>query len=132
MCAMDDRVKSVNMEEMGRRFRLVRQKLGYTQTYIGEQVGTSQLMIYRVEKGFHIMAPLFLSLLLFYSKYVSLDALLSKEFDIDDERMFSKDYTTNTIVREKLTSLREELLAKLDEVGKQLDSELDNSVNLLK
>ena len=128
MCTMDDRVKSVNMEEMGRRFRLVRQKLGYTQTYIGEQVGTSQLMIYRVEKGFHIMAPL----LLFYSKYVSLDALLSKEFNIDDERMFSKDYTTNTIVREKLTSLREELLAKLDEVGKQLDSELDNSVNLLK
>ena len=40
------------------RFKLIRQKLGITQTNLAEQLGTSQVMIYRIEKGEKIMSSL--------------------------------------------------------------------------
>ena len=40
------------------RFKLIRQKLGITQTDLAEQLGTSQVMIYRIEKGEKIMSSL--------------------------------------------------------------------------
>ena len=48
---MNDIVKTIDVKEMGMRFKLIRQKLGITQTNLAEQLGTSQVMIYRIEKG---------------------------------------------------------------------------------
>lgn len=39
---MDDYAKAIDVKEMGKRFKLVRQKLGMTQTKIAEELGTSQ------------------------------------------------------------------------------------------
>lgn len=128
---MNDIVKTIDVKEMGMRFKLIRQKLGITQTNLAEQLGTSQVMIYRIEKGEKIMSSLFLKLVLFFSPHVSLDALFAKQFDIDDERVFSKDYSVNTIVKEKLAALREEMTAKLSEAEKKLDEELDSTIGLL-
>ena len=113
------------------RFKFIRQKLEITQTNLAEQLGTSQVMIYRIEKGEKIMSSLFLKLVLFFSPHVSLDALFAKQFDIDDERVFSKDYSVNTIVKEKLAALREEMTAKLSEAEKKLGEELDSTIGLL-
>ena len=113
------------------RFKLIRQKLGITQTNLAEQLGTSQVMIYRIEKGEKIMSSLFLKLVLFFSPHVSLDALFAKQFDIDDERVFSKDYSVNTIVKERLAALSEEMTAKLSEAEKKLGEELDSTIGLL-
>ena len=128
---MNDIVKTIDVKEMGMRFKLIRQKLGITQTNLAEQLGTSQVMIYRIEKGEKIMSSLFLKLVLFFSPHVSLDALFAKQFDIDDERVFSKDYSVNTIVKERLAALREEMTAKLSEAEKKLDEELDSTIGLL-
>ena len=128
---MNDIVKTIDVKEMGMRFKLIRQKLGITQTNLAEQLGTSQVMIYRIEKGEKIMSSLFLKLVLFFSPHVSLDALFAKQFDIDDERVFSKDYSVNTIVKEKLAALREEMTAKLSEAEKKLGEELDSTIGLL-
>ena len=128
---MNDIVKTIDVKEMGMRFKLIRQKLGITQTNLAEQLGTSQVMIYRIEKGEKIMSSLFLKLVLFFSPHVSLDALFAKQFDIEDERVFSKDYSVNTIVKEKLAALREEMTAKLSEAEKKLDEELDSTIGLL-
>ena len=128
---MNDIVKTIDVKEMGMRFKLIRQKLGITQTNLAEQLGTSQVMIYRIEKGEKIMSSLFLKLVLFFSPHVSLDALFAKQFDIKDERIFSKDYSVNTIVKEKLAALREEMTAKLSEAEKKLDEELDSTIGLL-
>ena len=57
---MNDIVKTIDVKEMGMRFKLIRQKLGITQTNLAEQLGTSQVMIYRIEKGEKIMSSLFL------------------------------------------------------------------------
>ena len=128
---MNDIVKTIDVKEMGMRFKLIRQKLGITQTNLAEQLGTSQVMIYRIEKGEKIMSSLFLKLVLFFSPHVSLDALFAKQFDIDDERVFSKDYSVNTIVKERLAALREEMTAKLSEAEKKLGEELDSTIGLL-
>ena len=110
---------------------LIRQKLGITQTNLAEQLGTSQVMIYRIEKGEKIMSSLFLKLVLFFAPHVSLDALFAKQFDIEDERVFSKDYSVNTIVKERLAALREEITAKISEAEKKLGEELDSTIGLL-
>ena len=124
-------VKTIDVKEMGMRFKLIRQKLGITQTNLAEQLGTSQVMIYRIEKGEKIMSSLFLKLVLFFSPHVSLDALFAKQFDIEDERIFSKDYSVNTIVKERLAALREEMTAKLSEAEKKVGEELDSTIGLL-
>ena len=128
---MNDIVKTIDVKEMGMRFKLIRQKLGITQTNLAEQLGTSQVMIYRIEKGEKIMSSLFLKLVLFFAPHVSLDALFAKQFDIEDERVFSKDYSVNTIVKERLDALREEMTAKLSEAEKKLGEELDSTIGLL-
>lgn len=128
---MNEFTNTIDVKEMGRRFKLVRQKLGLTQTKLGQLLGTSQLMIFRVEKGEHVLSPLFLSFLMFYSQYVSLDGLLAKNFDISDESLFNKNFSINSIVKSKIEGLRQEVIAKIDDVQKQLNYELIATANML-
>ena len=128
---MEESDKKLDMKELGRRFKLIRQHLGLTQTEVANQLGTSQLMIYRTEKGESILSPLLLSTILFYSKSVSLEALFSKKFDIEDERVFDKNYALNSIVKAKLGVLRDDILTKLQNVEDGLKNNLDSAIDLL-
>lgn len=128
---MDELIKNVDVKEMGRRFKLVRQRLGLTQTDVANQLNTTQLMIHRIEKGDNILSPMFLALLLFYSRSVSLEGLLSKNFDIEDESLFSKDYAVNTIVKAKLNTIRDEYLGRLKEAEDGFKEQMDAAVDLL-
>ena len=128
---MDELIKNVDVKEMGRRFKLVRQRLGLTQTDVANQLDTTQLMIHRIEKGDNILSPLFLAVILFYSRSVSLEGLLGKNFDIDDESLFSKDYALNSIVKAKLNAIRDEYLDKLKEAEKGFVEQMDAAADLL-
>lgn len=128
---MEESDKKLDMKELGRRFKLIRQHLGLTQTEVANQLGTSQLMIYRTEKGESILSPLLLLTILFYSKSVSLEALFSKNFDIEDERVFDKNYALNSIVKAKLGVLRDDILTKLQNVEDGLKNNLDSAIDLL-
>ena len=128
---MEESLKTVDMKEIGRRFKLIRQHLGLTQTEVANQLGTSQLMIYRTEKGESILSPLLLSTILFYSKSVSLEALFSNNFDIEDEKVFDKDYALNSIVKAKLDVLRDDILTKLHGVEDDFKKDLDSAIELL-
>ena len=128
---MDELIKNVDVKEMGRRFKLVRQRLGLTQTDVANQLNTTQLMIHRIEKGDNILSPLFLAVILFYSRSVSLEGLLGKNFDIDDESLFSKDYALNSIVKAKLNAIRDEYLDKLKEAEKGFVEQMDAAADLL-
>ena len=128
---MNDYAKAIDVKEVGRRIKLVRQRLGMTQVKIAEELGTSQLMVFRMEKGENVLSPFFLSMLMFYSQYISLDGLLAKKFDIDDESLFSKNFSLNSIVKAKLSLLREEVLTQLDVAKKKIGEDLEESINLL-
>ena len=128
---MEEIQKVIDMKELGRRFKLIRQRLGMTQTEVGKQLNTTQLMICRVEKGENVLSPLLLSLLAFYSQSVSMDYLFSRNFDIDDENVFNKDFALNSIVKAKLNSLRDDILGKLGKTEEEIRSQLDAAVELL-
>lgn len=128
---MEEIQKVIDMKELGRRFKLIRQRLGMTQTEVGKQLNTTQLMICRVEKGENVLSPLLLSLLAFYSQSVSMDYLFSRNFDIDDENVFHKDFALNSIVKAKLNSLRDDVLGKLGKTEEEIRSQLDAAVELL-
>ena len=128
---MEEIQKVIDMKELGRRFKLIRQRLGMTQTEVGKQLNTTQLMICRVEKGENVLSPLLLSLLAFYSQSVSMDYLFSRKFDIDDENVFNKDFALNSIVKAKLNSLRDDVLGKLGKTEEEIRSQLDAAVELL-
>ena len=125
---MEEIQKVIDMKELGRRFKLIRQRLGMTQTEVGKQLNTTQLMICRVEKGENVLSPLLLSLLAFYSQSVSMDYLFSRNFDIDDENVFNKDFALNSIVKAKLNSLRDDVLGKLGKTEEEIRSQLDAAV----
>ena len=128
---MEESGKKLDMKELGRRFKQIRQHLGLTQTEVANQLGTSQLMIYRTEKGESILSPLLLSTILFYSKSVSLEALFSENYDIEDERVFDKNYALNSIVKAKLDVLRDDILTKLQDVEVAFKNNLDSAIDLL-
>ena len=128
---MKDFTQSIDVKEMGRRFKLVRQKLGLTQTQVGTILNTTQLMVFRIEKGENVLSPLFIGMLQLYGQYMSYDALLANHFDIEDESLFNKDYVVNKIVKEKLAILRDNILAQLDDVGKELKKDIDAAAGLL-
>ena len=62
---------------------------------------------------------------------VSLEGLLGKNFDIDDESLFSKDYALNSIVKAKLNEIRDEYLDKLKEAEKGFMEQMDAAADLL-
>lgn len=128
---MKDFTQSIDVKEMGRRFKLVRQKLGLTQTQVGTILNTTQLMVFRIEKGENVLSPLFIGMLQLYGQYMSYDALLANHFDIEDESLFNKDYVVNKIVKEKLAILRDNILTQLDDVGKDLKKDIDAAAGLL-
>ena len=128
---MEEIQKIIDMKELGRRFKLIRQRLGMTQTEVGKQLNTTQLMICRVEKGENVLSPLLLSLLAFYSQSISMDYLFSCFFDIDDENVFNKDFALNSIVKAKLNFLREDVLGKLGKAEEEIKCQLDAAVELL-
>ena len=128
---MNEFTQSIDVKEMGRRFKLVRQKLGFTQTQVGTILNTTQLMVYRIEKGENVLSTLFLGMMQLYGQYMSYDALLAKHFDIEDESMFNKDYVVNKIVKEKLATIRDNILAQLDNTGKELKKDIDAAAGLL-
>ena len=128
---MNDFTQSIDVKEMGRRFKLVRQKLGLTQTQVGTILNTTQLMVFRIEKGENVLSPLFFGMMQLYGQYMSYDALLANHFNIEDESIFNKDYVVNKIVKEKLSTLRDNILTQLDDVGKELKKDIDAAAGLL-
>lgn len=128
---MNEFTQSIDVKEMGRRFKLVRQKLGLTQTQVGTILNTTQLMVYRIEKGENVLSTLFLGMMQLYGQYMSYDALLAKHFDIEDESMFNKDFVVNKIVKEKLATLRDNILTQLNNTGKELKKDIDAVAGLL-
>ena len=59
---MEEIQNIIDMKELGSRLKLIRQRLGLTQTEVGNQLNTSQLMVFRIEKGENVLSPLLLSM----------------------------------------------------------------------
>lgn len=105
---MSETVENVDLKVMGARFQKIRQKLQLKQTDVAKEIGCSMITVSRLERGENVGASVFLSMLLFYMKTVSLDMLLSKYFDADAEELYSKDAPMNSFVKANLEQLRDD------------------------
>lgn len=79
--------------ELGRRLKVVRQKLGLSQTDVAKEINSSQLTISKAERGENILSSSFLAILLFYAQSVNVDLLLRKRFNSTDENLMNKDFS---------------------------------------
>lgn len=73
---------------LGERLRLMRNRLGMTQTQLAMAVGQTQPAISRLEKGEEVYASVMLAVLHFYQGKFSLDNLFAQHFNTEDERLF--------------------------------------------
>ena len=106
---------TIELVELGRRFKLVRQKLGITQNILAEQINTSQLMIHRVEKGLTTRYGILLELMMFYSTYVHVSIFFAEKFNIDSIELFDN-REIQTLFNTTLTMLRDEINQKLNDL----------------
>ena len=112
---MNKMTTTIELVELGRRFKLVRQKLGITQNFLAEQINTSQLMIHRVEKGARTTSGIILDLMTFFSDFVSVSVFFAEEFDIDSIKLFDN-RKVRVLFNTTLTMLRDEIDQKLNDL----------------
>jgi len=128
---MIDDINIVTVKELGKRLKLVRQKLGLSQSEVAKEINSSQLTISKVERGENVLSSSFLSILLFYSKSVNIDFLLRKEFDPSNELLLNKNFSANSVVKQKLNGLRSDLDEKIDDLRKHYEEQINGSIDLL-
>lgn len=123
--------KEIDLQEFGRRCAIVRKRLGMTQMDMAKLLGTSQYQISRLEVGGKVMSPLILRVLVLFSKSMSLDKLLAKDFDAMDENILNTQYALNSVVKAKLDILKEELLKNLTDSVNEVTKQIEEASELL-
>lgn len=77
----------MELKELGERLQQTRKRLGLTQKELSSATQLSQTSISRLENGEEVYVSVLLSVLCFYQKKISLDYLLSQDFDSADNRL---------------------------------------------
>ena len=70
-------------------------------------------------------------MLLFYTQHVSSEVLLSKNFDIEDENLFNKNYAMVSVAKAKIQILRDEFEKQLKEQTEDMVRRLNETADLL-
>ena len=86
-----------------------------TQTDVGKQINTSQLMIHRVEKGLTTRYGILLDLMMLYSTYVHVSVFFAEKFNIDSIELFDN-REIQALFNTTLTMLRDEIDQKLNDL----------------
>lgn len=126
---MSETVKNVDLKVMGARFQKIRQRLQLKQTDVAKEVGCSMITVSRLERGENISASVFLSMLLFYMKTVSLDMLLSNYFDPDDDDLYQKNAPMSSFIKANLEQLREDAEANIRNTQEGFKRNVDEALS---
>lgn len=116
---MNKMMENLSPKEIGRRLQEVRKHIGLKQTDVAEQIGVGSLTISRLERGNSVNSSTIFKLLVFYSQYISLNALFEESFPENTEEAFH----SNRI--EVPVSLLEHLMSF---IGKQ-HKDINNTLN---
>lgn len=119
------------MKEIGRRLKLIRQKLRLSQTEVAKEINGSQLTVSKIERGENVLSSSFLAILLFYSESVNIDLLLNKKFDPADDDLMNKNFSAKSIIREKLLMMQKDLNEKINSMQSSCNEQITNSIDML-
>ena len=121
---MKELTTSIDLVELGRRFKLVRKKLGISQKRLGEQINTTQLMICRIEKGIRTQYGVILALMMFFSNYASVSIFFTKEFDIDSIKLVNK-RGAQSLFNSTLKMLQDDVDKQLNDLNEIVNKKMD-------
>ena len=116
---------------MGARLKSVRQLIGLSQTEVASETDTTQLTISKMERGESVLSSKFLAVLLFYSQSVSMDYLFGKDFDPADPNLMNKNYSLNSVVKQKLILLKEDFDKGISQLKEHSIEQMEDSIGLI-
>lgn len=121
---MSDKTEQISIAELGARFAQIRKKMKLTQKDVGDELGLPQKKVSSIENGVNVLSSIFMPMFIFYTQFVSADALLDKNFDVEDPKYFTKDYAANSVAKAMVQMLKEELQHELDDKKNDLTRRL--------
>lgn len=129
---MNEILEIITPEELGKRIKAVRQSMGITQEEMAQTVGTTTLSVSKIESGITVYSPALIKVLAYLSQETSIDYLLSKAFDPEEkEILFNKNFSLNSIVKEKMKMLEERVTRQMEETSKEISEQIRDSIELL-
>ena len=82
----------MDLQQFGKRLRLIRKQLGLTQVQVATETHLSQIAISRVENGDEIYASALIAIQYFYMSKISLDFLIADDLDAEDILLLQEEY----------------------------------------
>lgn len=128
---MSDKTEQISIAELGARFAQIRKKMKLTQKDVGDELGLPQKKVSAIENGINVLSSIFMPMFIFYTQFVSADALLDKNFDVEDPKLFSKDYLANSVAKAMVQMLKDEIQHAMDEKKEDFTRRLTSIENYL-
>lgn len=128
---MSDKTEQISIAELGARFAQIRKKMKLTQKDVGDELGLLQKKVSAIENGINVLSSIFMPMFIFYTQFVSADALLDKNFDVEDPKLFSKDYAANSVAKAMVQMLKDEIQHAMDEKKEDFTRRLTSIENYL-
>lgn len=123
---MDEFVRQLDMKVLGNRLQKVRQHIGMKQSEVAAEIGCAPLTISRMERG--ETSTSLLPLLVNYSQTIDLNLLFGHDFNPDDEAVYNKNASLQTLVRERLKSLEDEAKSQFSSLQEEYNKGFTESI----
>lgn len=97
----------MNSKVLGKRFKILRDMLGFTQTEVAEQLGVTQTYITRLENGNGVNSDFLIKILSFYGQYISIDRLLNENISIHEIMQEELATPTSELIKARISLMQE-------------------------
>lgn len=111
----------MDLKMLGERLRLLRSHAGLTQKGLAAATGLSQTVISRLENGEEVYASALLSVFLFYQDHLSIDDLLSPDFDLNAIQVYQQRKETQQLLLRHLCIIKDTIVSANETSLQQLD-----------
>lgn len=105
------------MKVLGKRLQKVRQHIGLKQSEVAAEIGCAPLTISRMERGG--TSTSLLPLLVYYSQTIDLNLLFGHEFNPDEEAVYNKNASLQTLVKGRLKNLEDEATSRFSSLQEE-------------
>lgn len=125
---------SIDMAELGRRFRDARCRLGLTQKELGARVGVGTLTVTRMESGTAVSAPVLLQFLCFFTRFISIDVFFDRqmwEYAQQNTDFMVKKVHLTSVINRRMKNVKKNMLKELGDLQRQMNETVNGSFRMV-
>ncbi|MBO5612412.1 MAG: helix-turn-helix transcriptional regulator [Prevotella sp.] len=115
---------NIDRKEFGKRCADVRKKIGLTQNELAKELGLTQNTLSKIERGENVMSETLIKIISYYSQYVSIDIMLSKNYK-NRYSLLNKQITLNNIIKMKLDVIKEDIIKNNNGIISKIEESID-------